>query len=397
LVRIAGIKIANSNVTQTHTWVFQLMEYVTSMQSTRKLKFIANMKSFPKKCLQSTCMLTVEKFLKEIYINVNNQECRCITWIELYVLYRICGNDKPLEAKTCTIGDRAKQLISLDLQFRHFKNLVRCICSCALNGGDDEKRFQPAEIKVDNLINVGIEGKLPAVGFNVSINEHTQKQMTKALMLLGRNMSNQRLEQFFEDDNPTYHKAGPICFKGKAGWDTRLPNFNGSLDQLNPEYNQDVVMNCSDNSRIMYIAQCPTCNKQSSCQNYKFQYHDLGKKIKCVECHKFSCISEWKCNCGVLWHTCKVHYCTIKVKPKPKVKLTSDSLNMRGLAAKRLLENATHDQILDDDLRIQAKRDKRNWIKGEKIISDDRPTEIRLTNSMLPKSLREKFPNLELR
>ena len=92
-----------------------------------------------------------------------------------------------------------------------------------------------------------------------------------------------------------------------------------------------------------------------------------------------------------------MHYYTIKVKPKPKEKLTSDSLNMRGLAAKRLLENATHDQILDDDLRIQAKRDKRNWIKGEKIISDDRPTEIRLTNSMLPKSLREKFPNLELR
>ena len=59
-----------------------------------------------------------------------------------------------------------------------------------------------------------------------------------------------------------------------------------------------------------------------------------------------------------------MHYCIVKVKPK-KDKLTSDSLNMRGLAAKRLLENATHDKILDDDLRIQAKRDKTNWIKGE--------------------------------
>ena len=94
-----------------------------------------------------------------------------------------------------------------------------------------------------------------------------------------------------------------------------------------------------------------------------------------------------------------MHYCTVKVKPKPKVKLASDSLNMRGLAAKRPLENATHDQILDDDLRIQAKRDKTNWMKGDKLDNNVDPInkpEIRLTSSMLPKSLREKFATLEL-
>ena len=92
-----------------------------------------------------------------------------------------------------------------------------------------------------------------------------------------------------------------------------------------------------------------------------------------------------------------MHYCIVKVKPK-KDKLTSNSLNMRGLAAKRLLENATHDQILDDDLRIQAKRDKKNWIKGEKmdkVVDPSNPPNIRLTRSMLPKSLREKFANVE--
>ena len=86
------------------------------------------------------------------------------------------------------------------------------------------------------------------------------------------------------------------------------------------------------------------------------------------------------------------------MKPK-KDKLASDSLNIRGLAAKRLLENATHDQILDDDLRIQAKRDKKNWMEENKLGTNSDPSnksEIRLTSSMLPLSLRLKFASLEL-
>ena len=212
---------------------------------------------------------------------------------------------------------------------------------------------------------------------------------------LGKNLSSDKVEQIFENENHSYHKAAPLCFKGKAGWDTRLSSYKGSLDQLNSNFNQDVVMSHTDDRRLMYIAQCPICNKQSPSNDYKLQYTDLGKKIRCIECHQFSCISEWKCNCGVLWHTCKVHYCIEKVKPKPKVKLASDSLSMRSIATKRLLDNATHDQILDDDLRLQAKRDKKNWDKSGKVDNPLNKPEIRLTSSMLPKSLREKFASIE--
>ena len=93
-----------------------------------------------------------------------------------------------------------------------------------------------------------------------------------------------------------------------------------------------------------------------------------------------------------------MHYCIEKVKPKPKAKLASDSLSMRSIATKRLLENATHAQILDDDLRLQAKRDKKNWDQGGKVDSiagSFKKPEIRLTCSMLPKSLREKFASIE--
>ena len=251
------------------------------------------MKSFPKICQHSNCIHHIENFLRGLYICESSTETRCITWIELYILYRICGNDKPLAAQTNSIGDRAKQAIPLDLQFKHFKNHVRIVSDCALSGGIDAQRFKPADVKDENLINVGLEGRQPAVGFNVSINDHTQKQMTKALILLGRDLSTAKLEQFFQEDDPTHHKAGPFCFKGQAGWDTRLATYAGSLEQLNTAFNQDGDMPSAVATRLMYVVQCPRCERQSPSNDYKFQYEDLGLKIKCTECSKCSCIAKW--------------------------------------------------------------------------------------------------------
>ena len=93
---------------------------------------------------------------------------------------------------------------------------MRCVSDCALSGGIDAQRFKPADVKDEYLINVELEGRQPAVGFNVSINEHTQKQMTKTVILFGRDVSTAKLEQFLEEDNPTYHKTGHMCFEGKV-------------------------------------------------------------------------------------------------------------------------------------------------------------------------------------
>ena len=160
LVRIADIKAANASDMLLHTWVFKPMVYITSLQRTRRLCFTASIKSFPKLCRQSKCFLLIEKFLESLYLCEQDETGRCITWIELYILYRISGNDKPLSPKPTTIGDKAMQVIPLDLQFRHFKNNVRLICDRPLMGGIHAKRFLPVTIKHDNLLNVGLEGSV---------------------------------------------------------------------------------------------------------------------------------------------------------------------------------------------------------------------------------------------
>ena len=223
--------------------------------------------------------------------------------------------------------------------------------------------------------------------------------MTRALLSSGKNLSQDTINEFIHGENPTYHKAGPICFQGKAGWDTRLANYAGSLEQLNHAFNV-VEPSMLERRRLMSVVQCPTCHYQSSTQHYKFQYEDLDANIRCRECSKLSAIKTWKCNCGSLWHTCKVHYCTQKVKPE-KDKPQSDSRNMGSGKAitKRLLANATYEQLLDDDLRVQAKRDKKNWERDDKQDSHNDPakkSDIRLTLFMLSPHLKVKFAALQI-
>ena len=103
---------------------------------------------------------------------------------------------------------------------------------------------------------------------------------------------------------------------------------------------------------------------------------------------------------AVQFYTCRVHYCTQKVKP-PKDKPQSDSRQMGGEKAisKRLLSNATYEQLLDDDLRVQAKRDKKNSERDDKQDNLNEPAKkssIRLTLSMLSPNLKRRFAALQL-
>ena len=107
---------------------------------------------------------------------------RNITCLELYIMYRISCHLRPSDSKPQSIGDKAKQSIPFNLQFNHFKKQTRRIVDCALVGGRDTHIFKPVQVLEDTLVGVGIQGKHPAVGFNISLNEHSQLQVEKSLI-----------------------------------------------------------------------------------------------------------------------------------------------------------------------------------------------------------------------
>ena len=65
---------------------------------------------------------------------------------------------------------------------------------------------------------------------------------------------------------------------------------------------------------------------------------------------------------------------------------------------KCMLSNATYEQLLDDDLRGQEKRDKKNWESDDRQDSTNDPSktsDIWLTLSMLSPNLKIKFTALQ--
>ena len=151
----------------------------------------------------------------------------------------------------------------------------------------------------------------------------------------------------------------------------------------------------------MHVVQCPSCIKQTPSQHYKFQYKELDLKIKCCECLKFTPLKAWKCNCGVLWHTCKVHTCTENVLPIVRSttlsKSSIDKNEAEKTTTKRWLSNALFDKILDDDLRWEAKRARKSFEQDKAlagVVNPVSPLNRELRASMLSPRLRERFAHL---
>ena len=249
------------------------------------------------------------------------------------------------------------------------------------------------------MINVGFVGKHPAVGFNISINEHAQMQLLRSLVALGRHLSDEKLSRIVRNESTVNLMLTHLSYKGRTGWDARLATYPCSLESLQEQPSTHAAAPTHEiDRRNMFVVQCPLCTQQSARHRYKFQYEDLYAKIRCTECLKLSAIKYWKCNCGELWHTCMVHVCTEKVRPKvSKVKPRSSS-NKEGAdkaSSNRLLHNATFDQLLDDDFKEQTKRAKRldEEEHGVNIVVPSQSSN-QLRSSMLSPNLRERFAHL---
>ena len=402
LVRIEEAKADKMLVDNSSRWIYTPLDYVQG-QHIRKIDFTSSITRFAKPCAQDETIVNVEDFLKTLCIcEAKLEVVRGITWIELYVLYRISGNAKPLNEKPCE-GKKFRQAVPLDMQVKHFKTQVRRIADRALIGGRDEQRFRPHCVIGPNLQNVGFEGKHAAVGFDISINKSAQRQINKALILLGRTLSKDKVDQIIDQKDTKPTKLVKLSFKAKVGWDSRLDGMifstvpdEGALFEHSLAHESAHV-----DKRFMHVVQCPTCNKQSPSQQYKFQYRDLDIKIECSECHKFSPIKAWNCNCGVLWHTCKVHTCTENVEPTMKSQTLSKSrIEKTGsgkASSKRLHSNALFEEILDDDLRSEAKRAKKSLEQDEtlaRVLNPVLPFKRELRASMLSQNIRQRFAHL---
>ena len=136
---------------------------------------------------------------------------------------------------------------------------------------------------------------------------------------------------------------------------------------------------------LMHTMICPACGQINVAQCSKLQQTNLEIKIKCSNCCKLLQSMDWKCNCGVKWHTCQRH-----ANKAASSKAEEKCNKVARKASKRPLMSASLEQLLDDDLRRES-NDAKNQYDG--IIDLGYSARKALKLGMIPQSLRERFPH----
>ena len=94
----------------------------------------------------------------------------------------------------------------------------------------------------------------------------------------------------------------------KVAWDQELPI------QAKPERHVDDCTNHETinakrgaHGRCTAFFKCPNCPALESSDCKSFQFDDLDHQHQCIECGKKRHIKEWRCECDLHWHICRIH------------------------------------------------------------------------------------------
>ena len=243
----------------------------------------------------------IEAFLSSLQVNQDGDDKgRMITWLELYILYRLRGGVKP-------IPDECRKAVSrstADKQMRAFRRKLKAVVERTLAPDGDAKLFKPTKGKPDNLKGCGILGRMPTLSFNVYMNEDEQRAVALALSKLIRTASLKKHNDFLNGHVNLI--MNPLKLKGKAGWDSSLPTLsNCCLEDTQWAHTFKEGSIKPELSAMFY--HCPKCDKVESSQRGVFQRVDLDFKHRCGFCCKSTAVKSWTCQCGSQWHTCPEH------------------------------------------------------------------------------------------
>ena len=207
----------------------------------------------------------VEKFISWLQVvDTKEDSTRNVTWIELYILYRLRGYHKPL-------GDPERpglKRATLDTQLREFKRNFRTVATKLFEGTESAPMLKLAKQHNDVLIGVGIQGKHNCLAFNVYTTGDEQKEIARALTTLNRSITKTHLKEYIEGRRGIV--PHPLNLNGKTGWDSSLPILNNER-RLDCRYDNNQLTDVDPVEEVAFF-KCPrpSCSKveSSSAKNF---------------------------------------------------------------------------------------------------------------------------------
>ena len=143
------------------------------------LKPISSMACFKGFCEANHAAKHVEAFWAQALVVPCNLQTRPITWLELFILYRLRGGANAIKNP----ASRALTRATADKQLRAFQRLVRRVAERTLKDEQGGFSLKPAKGKYNGLRGVGILGRIPAISGNLCVNDEENRAI--ALQILG--------------------------------------------------------------------------------------------------------------------------------------------------------------------------------------------------------------------
>ena len=352
--------------TERNKVTYEPLSYPESA-STRNLRNIASIHDFSKHCKANNIAHNIERFIANLIAKECESHERGITWIEIYILYRIRGNPAPFEYNE----KKAKNMKTACQQIKEFTRQFRAGIARTVDEGD-KKWFKPHKNQDSNVFGkLAIEANPPSVNCNISLREGEQIKIAEAIVRLSRTADKKSCNDFVHGRKQL--NIIPLKLNGKAGWDKTLVERKCQQENL-----QDI---CTWKNRDLHLCestpsyfQCPKCEhvEHSTCKS--FQTKDLDVKQKCNGCNNSTKVVEWKCTCGKPWHRCDVHRHSIPGRNQPsdmakiKREQTPEANENNAAAAKalRLNYSMSHEQMLEHE----TKRDKRKRMEEDEWMNE---------------------------
>ena len=353
----------------------------------KNFKLTAPLTQFQDYVSQNHKAQDVNSFLVNLKYLPAGEDLRPITWLEMYILYRCRGGQKPIKDPEQAAQKRG----TADKQIKAFKKSIREWVKKVMHNSEDSKYFKPYKPGKDALIGMGMMGKHASIACNVAISDAERTVIADWLVKLTRTISKNDLREFRTGAKKL--KANELKLKGKVGWDSTIPILTHNKRAIDDWETAPRGLETHDSS--IALLKCPVCDYMESNSCNDFQYHNLDKRHKCFRCKNITCTMDWNCVCGYRWYNCKTH-CkrnppeTTHRKNTACGQSTTDSSKTSCKRPKRSLP-ALYEDILDDDLKRANLKRKRKEDLDMRVLDLGKLKHKRIKMNFLSPKLRSRF------
>ena len=301
--RAAEAKVKRYHYEPTTTTV----AYSTALPSAH-FDLVGHISDYPKLCAKVVAAHDYQRFMERLTVLPIEERGVGTTWLELYVLYRMTGGQRPIPAPEC----KAKTGGSMAMQIRRFQTDFRAVACRVLQGTPQAEMLKPAPPLEKPLVGLAVEGYLSMIKCRVVLLPETKQRLEDHVLRLVHNLSAKKAEQFRSGTG--LKRMRTVDLRGRTAWeDVIATEEKHMLPPMAVPHRATGPTAASPPFRLS----CPKCGAdvKSTRSAFSSRVRDLGRRVRCRAC---ACTSEsrrWKCPCDRHWHLCPDHSRPLPLAP----------------------------------------------------------------------------------